>query len=70
MQLPVSSETVRSVTVAEVAGAQAIDLHTHLLPPTHGALCLWGIDELLTYVRPLCYECPYISSLYLYAGIM
>eukprot|EP00536_Pseudo-nitzschia_multiseries_P018301 jgi/Psemu1/248653/estExt_Genewise1.C_23640008 len=27
----------------------AIDLHTHLLPPTHGALCLWGIDELLTY---------------------
>ena len=27
----------------------AVDLHTHLLPPTHGALCLWGIDELLTY---------------------
>jgi hypothetical protein len=26
-----------------------IDLHTHLLPPSHGALCLWGIDELLTY---------------------
>mmetsp|Transcript_21113 Transcript_21113/g.44367 ORF Transcript_21113/g.44367 Transcript_21113/m.44367 type:complete len:151 (-) Transcript_21113:1391-1843(-) len=26
-----------------------MDLHTHLLPPTHGALCPWGIDELLTF---------------------
>ena len=24
-----------------------IDLHTHLFPPQHGNLMLWGIDELL-----------------------
>mmetsp|Transcript_6656 Transcript_6656/g.19163 ORF Transcript_6656/g.19163 Transcript_6656/m.19163 type:complete len:480 (-) Transcript_6656:389-1828(-) len=42
-------ESIPSVVFSEVASALAIDLHTHLLPPTHGALCLWGIDELLTY---------------------
>jgi hypothetical protein len=36
--------------ISEVASVQVIDLHTHLLPPSHGPLCLWGIDELLTYV--------------------
>ena len=41
----------KSVVTAEVQCAQVIDLHTHLLPPSHGPLCLWGIDELLTYVR-------------------
>ena len=25
------------------------DIHTHLFPPDFGDLCLWGIDELLTY---------------------
>ncbi|KAL7535888.1 hypothetical protein ACHAXR_006792, partial [Thalassiosira sp. AJA248-18] len=41
---------VFSVVFSEVRGQQVIDLHTHLLPPSHGeALCLWGIDELLTY---------------------
>ncbi|MFP4054249.1 MAG: glucuronate isomerase [Phycisphaerae bacterium] len=25
------------------------DIHTHLFPPAHGDLLLWGIDELLTY---------------------
>lgn len=54
--VPLSSSTddrakfLRSVVTAEVQGALVIDLHTHLLPPSHGALCLWGIDELLTYV--------------------
>jgi len=38
-----------SVVLAEVAAAKTIDLHTHLLPPSHGDLCLWGIDEMLTY---------------------
>lgn len=28
---------------------QVVDLHTHLFPPSHGRLMLWGIDELLTY---------------------
>ena len=23
-------------------------VHTHLLPPEHGSLMLWGVDELLT----------------------
>ena len=40
---------ILSVVLAEVASVEAIDLHTHLLPPSHGSLCLWGIDELLTY---------------------
>jgi hypothetical protein len=42
-------EDIYSVVFSEVRGEQVIDLHTHLLPPSHGALCLWGIDELLTY---------------------
>jgi len=25
------------------------DIHTHIVPPSFGQLCLWGIDELLTY---------------------
>lgn len=45
-----TSAVINSVVYSEVASVWAIDLHTHLLPPTHGALCLWGIDELLTYV--------------------
>jgi hypothetical protein len=32
-----------------VAAEQVIDLHTHLFPPSHGALMLWGCDALLTY---------------------
>jgi hypothetical protein len=49
MQLPVDETTVAAVVASEVASVMAIDLHTHLLPPSHGSLCLWGIDELLTY---------------------
>ncbi len=45
-----TDEEIRSVVFSEVASVSIIDLHTHLLPPSHGALCLWGIDELLTYV--------------------
>ncbi len=29
--------------------ATITDIHTHLFPPSHGDLLLWGIDELLTY---------------------
>ena len=50
LQCPVSIDLVESVVVSEVASVQVIDLHTHLLPPSHGSLCSWGIDELLTYV--------------------
>jgi hypothetical protein len=47
--LGLRNEDIYSVVFSEVRGQQVIDLHTHLLPPSHGALCLWGIDELLTY---------------------
>ena len=46
-------DRIRSIVFAEVQSAQTIDLHTHLLPPSHGALCLWGIDELLTVSSPV-----------------
>ena len=32
-----------------VAEATVTDAHTHLFPPSHGGLLLWGVDELLTY---------------------
>ena len=50
MNVVVDMESVKSVVYSEVQSVIAIDLHTHLLPPTHGSLCLWGIDELLSYV--------------------
>ena len=28
---------------------QVVDVHTHLFPPSHRDLFLYGIDELLTY---------------------
>ena len=49
MKIGLKESDVSSVVYAEVKCQQVIDLHTHLLPPSHGALCLWGIDELLTY---------------------
>lgn len=45
-----SFDVLEAVVYSEVASVQVIDLHTHLLPPQHGpSLCLWGIDEMLTY---------------------
>ncbi|MFA6133301.1 MAG: glucuronate isomerase [Phycisphaerae bacterium] len=32
-----------------VATTTLSDIHTHLFPPSHGKLLLWGVDELLTY---------------------
>jgi hypothetical protein len=32
-----------------VAGVTISDIHTHLFPPSHDGLLLWGVDELLTY---------------------
>mmetsp|Transcript_30835 Transcript_30835/g.44873 ORF Transcript_30835/g.44873 Transcript_30835/m.44873 type:complete len:1098 (-) Transcript_30835:303-3596(-) len=45
----VNLDDLASVVSGEVSSTEVIDLHTHLLPPSHGSLCLWGIDELLTY---------------------
>jgi hypothetical protein len=53
MNIPISSASgscLAEIVASEVASVLVIDVHTHLLPPSHGALCLWGIDELLTYV--------------------
>jgi len=49
MKDTVDTSAIKAIVMSEVQTATAIDLHTHLLPPTHGILCLWGIDELLTY---------------------
>eukprot|EP00980_Cylindrotheca_fusiformis_P018318 scaffold5975_cov99-Cylindrotheca_fusiformis.AAC.3 len=49
MDLPISNDAIQAVVTAEVQSVIVVDLHTHLLPPSHGPLCLWGIDELLTY---------------------
>lgn len=49
MNTKLKAPDIHSVVWSEVRGQEVIDLHTHLLPPSHGALCLWGIDEMLTY---------------------
>ena len=40
---------LRSYVDQAVVSCPVIDIHTHLFPPGFGELCLWGIDELLTY---------------------
>ncbi|KAG2502726.1 hypothetical protein JM16_009424 [Phytophthora kernoviae] len=44
-----TKEEVAEFVREAVASVQVIDVHTHLFPPTHGKLMLWGINELLTY---------------------
>lgn len=44
-----TAKTVAAAVHEEVLNVEVIDVHTHLLPPNHGKLMLWGIDELLTY---------------------
>jgi len=41
--------SIADVVRNEVCSVEVIDVHTHLLPASHGKLMLWGIDELLTY---------------------
>lgn len=43
---PAALEATVRRAVAEV---KISDIHTHLFPPSHGDLLLWGVDELLTY---------------------
>ena len=47
--MAITMENVRLVVTTAVAEVQAVDLHTHLMPSTHGELLLWGPDSLLTY---------------------
>jgi len=44
-----SAKAVADAVREAVRSVEVIDVHTHLLPPSHGKLMLWGIDELLTY---------------------
>ena len=41
--------TLESTVRQAVADVTISDIHTHLFPPSHGKLLLWGVDELLTY---------------------
>lgn len=40
---------IRTMVETAVRETPVTDIHTHLMPASFGALCLWGIDELLTY---------------------
>jgi len=44
-----SKTDVAQMARETVAQLPLMDLHTHLFDPAFGELCLWGIDELLTY---------------------
>jgi hypothetical protein len=44
-----SKSDVAQMAREAVAQMPLMDLHTHLFDPAFGGLCLWGIDELLTY---------------------
>ncbi len=42
-------ESLESEVRRAVEDVTITDIHTHLFPPSHGKLLLWGVDELLTY---------------------
>lgn len=46
---PLRPGEIARVVRDEMERVQVVDLHTHLFPPSHGDLMLWGIDDLLTY---------------------
>ncbi len=47
---PLTDPAAVEATVRQaVATTSVCDIHTHLFPPSHGKLLLWGVDELLTY---------------------
>src|SRR4051812_37288438 len=59
---PTDSASIAKLVQRAIERQPVVDLHTHLYPPTFGTtlagasrksdptgLCLWGIDELLTY---------------------
>jgi hypothetical protein len=43
-----TEQLLACIVYAEVASVTVVDVHTQLLPPSHGSMCLFGIDELLT----------------------
>jgi hypothetical protein len=45
----IDTKNLRQEIEMIVDSTPVIDIHTHLLPPEFGSLCLWGIDELVRY---------------------
>ena len=48
-ELLTERQELRAEVELVVNAAPVMDVHTHLFPPEFNELCLWGIDELLTY---------------------
>ena len=48
-ELLTEREELRAEVELVVNAAPVLDVHTHLFPAEFNELCLWGIDELLTY---------------------
>jgi hypothetical protein len=48
-QLLSGTTELRAQVELVVNSTPVMDVHTHLFPPAFNDLCLWGIDELLTY---------------------
>jgi hypothetical protein len=45
----IDTKNLRQEIEIIVDSTPVIDIHTHLVPPEFGPLCLWGIDELVRY---------------------
>src|SRR5262249_36327737 len=48
-ELLTDSESLEREVRNVVATTRVVDVHTHVFPPEFGAMCLSGIDDLLTY---------------------
>src|SRR5215813_14881057 len=48
-ELLTDAEELRAEVDSVVSSMAVVDVHTHLFPSEFNELCLWGIDELLTY---------------------
>src|SRR5437763_11501655 len=48
-KLLTNKSDLRQQVEMAVGTMPVIDVHSHLFPPKFGSLCLYGIDELLTY---------------------
>lgn len=49
MTAPHDAASLETFVRKAVADVTVTDVHTHLFPPSHGSLLLWGVDELITY---------------------
>ena len=49
VMLALHEDEIPAVVCSAVHDVEVVDLHTHLFPPSHEELMLWGIDEMLTY---------------------